>query len=116
MPKKKRAENNNTPPSVRLSAGIALLYLHLHAVFEDASLLQKALEHAESALRRLTRRHDVTFLCGDAGPLAVAAVVYRRLQRAREADECVARSAPVMNGAGFFSTCVQLRVFIGYWS
>uniref|UniRef100_A0A3Q0TAG0 Glutathione S-transferase LANCL1 n=1 Tax=Amphilophus citrinellus TaxID=61819 RepID=A0A3Q0TAG0_AMPCI len=62
-------------------AGIALLYLHLHEVFRESSFLQKALEHVSQSLQCLTRRHDVTFLCGDAGPLAVAAVVYHRLQR-----------------------------------
>lgn len=72
--------------------GIALLYLHLHSIFRDSSLLQKALEHISHALKCLTRRHDVTFLCGDAGPLAVAAVVYYRLQRMQEADECLGRS------------------------
>ncbi|XP_062302673.1 glutathione S-transferase LANCL1 [Osmerus eperlanus] len=71
--------------------GIALLYLHLHEVFGDISFLQRALVHVSRSLKCLTRRHDVTFLCGDAGPLAVAAVVYHRLQRAPEAEECVSR-------------------------
>lgn len=75
-----------------MSAGIALLYLHLHDVFKDPSLLQKAREYVEHSLKCLTRRHDVTFLCGDAGPLAVAAVVYHRLQRVQETDECINRS------------------------
>uniref|UniRef100_A0A3Q1GDQ9 Glutathione S-transferase LANCL1 n=1 Tax=Acanthochromis polyacanthus TaxID=80966 RepID=A0A3Q1GDQ9_9TELE len=70
-------------------AGIALLYLHLHNVFRDPSFLQKALEYVSRSLKCLTRRHDVTFLCGDAGPLAVAAVVYHRLQRMQETDECI---------------------------
>lgn len=48
--------------------------------------------HVERSLSCLTHRHDVTFLCGDSGPLAVAAVVYHRLQRAPEADECLSRS------------------------
>ena len=73
------------------STGIALLYLHLHEVFGDSSFLQRALEHVSRSLKCLTRRHDVTFLCGDGGPLAVAAVVYHRLQRAPEAQECVSR-------------------------
>ncbi|XP_061841273.1 glutathione S-transferase LANCL1 isoform X2 [Nerophis lumbriciformis] len=71
-------------------AGIALLYLHLHRVFKQETFLQKAVEHVSRSLKCLTRR-DVTFLCGDAGPLAVAAVVYHRLQRAGEADECITR-------------------------
>lgn len=74
------------------SPGIALLYLQLHSVFRDASLLHKALEHVSRSLKCLTRRRDVTFLCGDAGPLAVAAIVYHRLQKPHEADECINRS------------------------
>ncbi|XP_026218941.1 glutathione S-transferase LANCL1 [Anabas testudineus] len=72
-------------------AGIALLYLHLHNVFKESSFLQRALEYVSHSLKCLTRRHDVTFLCGDAGPLAVAAVVYYRLQRGQETDECINR-------------------------
>lgn len=72
--------------------GIALLYLHLHDVFKEAAFLQRAREYIERSLMCLTRRHDVTFLCGDTGPLAVAAVVYHRLQRAPESDECINRS------------------------
>ncbi|TRY82572.1 hypothetical protein DNTS_030580 [Danionella cerebrum] len=71
-------------------AGIALLYLHLNNVFEDPSFLQKALDHVSRSLRSLTQR-SVTFLCGDAGPLAIAAVVYHRLQKQQEAEECVNR-------------------------
>lgn len=78
-----------------LSAGIALLYLHLHSVFKDESFLQKALDYVSHSLRCLTRRHDVTFLCGDAGPLAVAAVVYSRFHRVQEAEECINRSVLV---------------------
>ncbi|KAM9328696.1 glutathione S-transferase LANCL1 isoform 2-T4 [Pholidichthys leucotaenia] len=72
-------------------AGIALLYLHLHNVFRDPSFLQRALNYVSLSLKYLTRRHDVTFLCGDAGPLAVAAVVYYRLQKAQETEECITR-------------------------
>lgn len=72
-------------------AGIAALYLHLHKVFSESSFLQKAQEYVSRSLQCLTRRRDVTFLCGDAGPLAVAAVVYHRLQRHQEADDCINR-------------------------
>lgn len=71
--------------------GIAVLYLHLHEVFKDPAFLQKAKEHVNRGLKCLTRRRDVTFLCGDAGPLAVAAVVYHRLQKPAEADEYINR-------------------------
>lgn len=72
-------------------AGIAVLYLHLHKVFNEPSFLQKAFDYVSHSLKCLTRRHDVTFLCGDAGPLSVAAVVYHRLQRPQEADDCINR-------------------------
>ncbi|MBN3324265.1 LANC1 protein, partial [Atractosteus spatula] len=69
-------------------AGIALLYLHLYNVYGESSFLQKALDYVSRSLRCLTRRW-VTFLCGDAGPLAVAAVVYHKLQRKQEAEDCL---------------------------
>ncbi|XP_041119594.1 glutathione S-transferase LANCL1-like [Polyodon spathula] len=71
-------------------AGIALLYLHLYNVYRDSSYLQRALEFVNRNLSCLTRRW-VTFLCGDAGPLAVAAVVFHKLQRVKEADDCLGR-------------------------
>ncbi|KAJ8255210.1 hypothetical protein GJAV_G00202310 [Gymnothorax javanicus] len=70
--------------------GIALLYLHLSDVFGEPSFLQRALEYVSRSLKCLTKRW-VTFLCGDAGPLAVAAVLYHRLQRPQEAEDCLRR-------------------------
>lgn len=67
-----------------------MLYLHLHSVYGDPGFLQRALEHVGRSLRSLTQRW-VTFLCGDAGPLAIAAVVYHRLQRTQESEECINR-------------------------
>ncbi|KAK0139277.1 LanC-like protein 1 [Merluccius polli] len=71
--------------------GISLLYLHLHDVLGDATFLTKALDAVGRNLHSLTRRHDVTFLCGDAGPLAVAAAVFHRMQRPHEATDCLNR-------------------------
>lgn len=71
--------------------GISLLYLHLHDVFGDASFLGKALDAVGRSLCSLTRRHDVSFLCGDAGPLAVAAAVYHRMQRPQDTEDCLNR-------------------------
>ncbi|XP_077428663.1 glutathione S-transferase LANCL1 [Vanacampus margaritifer] len=85
-------------------AGIALLYLHLHRIFKQPAFLQKALEHVGRSLKCLSRCRDVTFLCGDAGPLAVAAVVYHQLQMPGEADECIRRllqyQQTVVKGSG----------------
>ncbi|XP_040296704.1 glutathione S-transferase LANCL1 [Bufo bufo] len=71
-------------------SGIALLYLHLSEVFGDQSFLIRAQEYASKALHSLNKR-DVTFLCGDAGPYAVAAVILHRLGSHKEADECISR-------------------------
>ncbi|KAJ7345212.1 hypothetical protein JRQ81_001162 [Phrynocephalus forsythii] len=71
-------------------AGIALLYLHLHEVYGDPSYLHMAQEYVKRSLSCLTKR-SITFLCGDAGPLAVAAVVYFKLQNEKQAEDCIAR-------------------------
>ncbi|GCB76450.1 hypothetical protein scyTo_0017467 [Scyliorhinus torazame] len=66
-------------------AGIALLYLHLYDIYGDQSFLQKALQYVNKSLKFLSGR-VVTFLCGDGGPLAVAAVVHHKLQQTQESD------------------------------
>ncbi|XP_072274654.1 glutathione S-transferase LANCL1 [Pyxicephalus adspersus] len=71
-------------------SGIALLYLHLSEVSGDPSYLQKAKEYISRSLQLLNRQ-DVTFLCGDAGPCAVASVIFYRLGYAQEADDCINR-------------------------
>ncbi|NXG44592.1 LANC2 protein, partial [Psilopogon haemacephalus] len=71
-------------------AGIALLYLQLHRVTKSQSHLQRSLDYVKRVLRNLNGRR-VTFLCGDAGPLAVGAVVYHKLKCDSESKECVAR-------------------------
>ncbi|KAM4543376.1 lanC-like protein 2 [Fundulus diaphanus] len=70
--------------------GIALLYLHLHQVSCEASHLQRALDYVKRAMRILNGR-KVTFLCGDAGPLAVGAVVNHKLSNSAESKDCVSR-------------------------
>ncbi|NWW37147.1 LANC1 protein, partial [Panurus biarmicus] len=70
--------------------GIALLYLHLYDVYGDPAYLQVAHEYVKKSLRCMTRR-SITFLCGDAGPLAVAAVVYHKLQNQKQAEDCIIR-------------------------
>ncbi|KAG8559088.1 hypothetical protein GDO81_017235 [Engystomops pustulosus] len=71
-------------------SGIALLYLHLSEVYREQSFLLRAQEYASKALRSIQRR-DVTFLCGQAGPYAVAAVILYKLGSHKEADECISR-------------------------
>ncbi|XP_064409385.1 lanC-like protein 2 isoform X2 [Latimeria chalumnae] len=70
--------------------GIALLYLRLYRVTDEQSHLQRALDYVKRILRNLNGRR-VTFLCGDAGPLAVGAVVYHKLQNENESKDCIAK-------------------------
>lgn len=70
--------------------GIALLYLQLHRVSGDSSHLQRSLDYVKRTLRNLNGR-KVTFLCGDAGPLAVAAVVHHRLNNQADSKECLTK-------------------------
>lgn len=71
-------------------AGIAVLYLHLHDVYGDPAYLHVAHEYVKKSLSCLTRR-SITFLCGDAGPLAVAAVIYHKLQNHKQSEDCITR-------------------------
>ncbi|XP_074549623.1 lanC-like protein 2 [Halichoeres trimaculatus] len=70
--------------------GIALLYLQLHRVTQEVSHLQRALDYVKRTMRILNGR-KVTFLCGDAGPLAVGAVVHHRLNNSADSKDCVSR-------------------------
>ncbi|XP_072535488.1 lanC-like protein 2 [Salminus brasiliensis] len=70
--------------------GIALLYLQLHRVSQEASHLQRSLDYVKRTLRNLNGRR-VTFLCGDAGPLAVGAVVHHRLNNQADSKECITK-------------------------
>lgn len=67
-----------------------MLYLQLHRVSSDSSYLQRSLDYVKRALRNLNGR-KVTFLCGDAGPLAVAAVVHHRLKNQDDSKECLSK-------------------------
>lgn len=72
------------------TTGIALLYLQLHRVSQEAFHLQRALDYVKRAMRILNGR-KVTFLCGDAGPLAVAAVVHHKLNNTADSKDCLSR-------------------------
>ena len=69
-------------------AGIALLYLDLYLSGNNPSYLQKALDTVQPSLSRLAGKR-VSFACGDAGPLAVAAVAYNKLGQDKESQECI---------------------------
>ncbi|KAK1885569.1 LanC-like protein 2 [Dissostichus eleginoides] len=68
--------------------GIALLYLQLHRCSQESSHLQRALDYVKRTLRILNGR-KVSFLCGDAGPLAVGAVVHHKLSNTEESQDCL---------------------------
>ncbi|XP_062034383.1 lanC-like protein 2 isoform X2 [Lepus europaeus] len=70
--------------------GIALLYLQLYRVTCDQTYLLRSLDYVKRTLRNLNGRR-VTFLCGDAGPLAVGAVIYHRLRSDCESRECITK-------------------------
>ncbi|XP_054478985.1 lanC-like protein 2 isoform X2 [Anoplopoma fimbria] len=70
--------------------GIALLYLQLHRVSQEATDLQRALDYVKRTMRILNGR-KVTFLCGDAGPLAVGAVVHHKLNNTADSQDCLSR-------------------------
>ncbi|XP_061185520.1 lanC-like protein 2, partial [Saccostrea echinata] len=70
------------------SAGIALLYLHLYEISPnkgDHSFLHTSLDYIRGHLGHLIGRRQ-TFLCGDAGPLALATVIYSLLGRHSESQ------------------------------
>ncbi|KAM5156967.1 lanC-like protein 2 [Mantella aurantiaca] len=77
--------------------GIALLYLQLYRVTPDQTYLQRSLDYVKRVLRNLNGRR-VTFLCGDAGPLAVGAVVHHKLQNQAESSDCIARLLQLHRG------------------
>ncbi|KAK2116017.1 LanC-like protein 2, partial [Saguinus oedipus] len=70
--------------------GIALLYLQLYRVTCDQTYLLRSLDYVKRTLWNLNGRR-VTFLCGDAGPLAVGAVIYHKLRSDCESQECVTK-------------------------
>lgn len=72
------------------TTGIALLYLQLHRVTHETSHLQRALDYVKRSMRILNGR-KVTFLCGDAGPLAVGAVVHHKLNNTADSKDCLSR-------------------------
>lgn len=77
-------------------AGPAFLHLHLAtSIFSDDKEraqheLSLCLSFVEPSLAHL-KTHRKTFLCGGAGPLAIAAVCYHKLSRSSESLQCIRR-------------------------
>ncbi|CAF3305988.1 unnamed protein product [Rotaria socialis] len=72
------------------SAGIALLYLHLAILFpsEKDNYKSKAKMLIDSALQQVNGKR-ISFLTGDPGPLAIAAVIYNDLNDERMVNKCI---------------------------
>ncbi|XP_046555630.1 lanC-like protein 2 [Haliotis rubra] len=74
-------------------AGRATLYLHLHTTVGDGKgeeYLQKALANLQHPLSSMKGR-KLSFMCGDAGPLALGAIVYSKLGQAKKSQDCLQR-------------------------
>ena len=80
-------------------AGVALLHLHValslgrgekrpDPAFDKERHLHKAAELLYPSLSQLPRR-EATFLCGAAGPFAVAAVVFHYLESSNDSQHCI---------------------------
>ncbi|XP_071959733.1 glutathione S-transferase LANCL1-like [Antedon mediterranea] len=87
--------------------GIALLYLHLHNMYPDGDYLTKAEKYVKISLKHL-KGHRVTFLCGDAGPLAVGSVVYDKKGNKQKSMECIQRLLELVDMALDLSTPDEL--------
>ncbi|CAF0937397.1 unnamed protein product [Rotaria sordida] len=72
------------------SAGIALLYIHLAKLLPDqrSNYISKAKILIDSALKQRDGR-VITFLCGDLGPLSIAAVIYYNLGDQKTSDKFI---------------------------
>ncbi|KAL4222306.1 LanC-like protein 2 [Mactra antiquata] len=71
--------------------GIAFLHLHLYEKLkQDRGQLECALDCLRRPLKHLNGR-KLSFLCGDAGPLALAAVTYHKLGNKAGSSDCIKR-------------------------
>uniref|UniRef100_A0ABM0MBU5 LanC-like protein 2-like n=1 Tax=Saccoglossus kowalevskii TaxID=10224 RepID=A0ABM0MBU5_SACKO len=69
---------------------IALLYLHLYRIFNVEEYLKRAKGHIKLSLHYIRSRRQ-SFLCGDAGPLAVGAVIYHMTGKEDKSQELLLR-------------------------
>ncbi|XP_030846676.1 lanC-like protein 2 isoform X1 [Strongylocentrotus purpuratus] len=68
--------------------GISLLYLHLYTLNKTEEYLSRGYEYIKRPLQHLKGRR-VTFMCGDAGPLAVGCLLYHKMGKQTEAQQCI---------------------------
>ncbi|KAK3578740.1 hypothetical protein CHS0354_010121 [Potamilus streckersoni] len=79
------------------TSGIAALYLHLANKLGDgrgAQYLQTALTYIKHPLNHLNGRR-FSFVCGDAGPLALGAVIYSKLGQNDKTKDCINRLSAI---------------------
>ncbi|PIK37863.1 putative lanC-like protein 1 [Apostichopus japonicus] len=104
--------------------GISLLYLHLYEVYRRR-ILERAEELIHQSLKKLRGRKS-TFLLGDGGQLAIAAVVYDKLGQKKKSREYVTRLKSMkesiledipnelMNGrTGYLYALMFIRSYLG---
>ncbi|XP_013785557.1 lanC-like protein 2 [Limulus polyphemus] len=76
------------------TTGIAFLYLHLmnsvHDTGQSKDYMKKAIWFIEKPLASLKGRR-LSFMCGDLGPLALGAVLYKRVGMDRESKDLIKR-------------------------
>ncbi|CAL4085812.1 unnamed protein product [Meganyctiphanes norvegica] len=70
------------------ASGYIALYLNLAKHLKQDVYIQKALPIVQKALSHLKGRR-FSFVCGDAGPLTLAAIIFNKLGRQEEADKCI---------------------------
>uniref|UniRef100_A0A8C5VT83 LanC-like protein 2 n=1 Tax=Microcebus murinus TaxID=30608 RepID=A0A8C5VT83_MICMU len=100
--------------------GIALLYLQLYRVTCDQTYLLQSLDYVKRTLRNLNGRR-VTFLCGDAGPLALKSdcesqeciTKLLQLQRAIVCQESDLPDELLYGRAGYLYALMYLNIEIG---
>lgn len=122
--------NWNDPSVYTGTAGVALMYYHLYQNFKDGNsdtYLHKALWYADGSVKHIKHR-GVSFLCGDSGPLAVAAVLYNvsgHVDKAKDAlNRLLSLSGQALNDndipdeilfgrAGYLFTLLFIRHHLG---
>uniref|UniRef100_A0A2K5ED46 Glutathione S-transferase LANCL1 n=1 Tax=Aotus nancymaae TaxID=37293 RepID=A0A2K5ED46_AOTNA len=74
----------------RVSLGYVCLFFKQMERGISADCEPMAHSYVKQSLNCLTKR-SITFLCGDAGPLAVAAVLYHKMNNEKQAEDCITR-------------------------
>ncbi|XP_014482448.1 PREDICTED: lanC-like protein 1 isoform X2 [Dinoponera quadriceps] len=71
------------------SAGIAYTFYHYGKSFNDAAYIKKATGLLERCVTKFKSRHEITFLTGVVGPLALTAVILHSQRKEEEAKQLI---------------------------